>query len=90
VVLYKGRDSVIAAPDGCAAIHVAGTSWLATGGSGDTLAGIIAAMRAGGMNAFEAACAGAWLHGRAAELAGPALIADDLAAHLPEAVAECL
>jgi ADP-dependent NAD(P)H-hydrate dehydratase / NAD(P)H-hydrate epimerase len=90
VILYKGRDSVIASPDGRAAIHVAGSSWLATGGSGDTLAGIIAAMRAGGLDAFEAACAGAWLHGRAAELAGPALIADDLAARLPQAVAECL
>lgn len=90
VVVHKGRDTVIAHPDGRAAIHAADSSWLATGGSGDTLAGIIATMRAGGLDAFEAACAGAWLHGRAAELAGAALIADDLAAHLPLAVAECL
>ena len=54
------------------------------------LAGVIAAMRASGMAAFEAACAGVWLHGRAGELAGPALIADDLPDHLTAAVAECL
>ena len=53
------------------------------------LAGTIAAMRAGGLDAFEAACAGVWLHGRAAELAGPGLIADDLVAQLRAAVAEC-
>jgi NAD(P)H-hydrate repair Nnr-like enzyme with NAD(P)H-hydrate dehydratase domain len=81
---------VIAHPDGRAAIHPAVSNWLATGGSGDILAGVIAAMRAAGMEAFEAACAGVWLHGRAAELAGPAFIADDLIAQLPHAVAECI
>lgn len=90
VVVYKGPDSVIAQPDGRAAIHPAVSNWLATGGSGDILAGVIAAMRASGMEAFEAACAGVWLHGRAAELAGPGLIADDLIAHLPQAAAECV
>jgi hydroxyethylthiazole kinase-like uncharacterized protein yjeF len=90
VVVYKGPDTVIAHPDGRAAIHPAVSSWLATGGSGDILAGVIAAMRAAGMEAFEAACAGVWLHGRAAELAGPAFIADDLIAQLPQAVAECV
>jgi hydroxyethylthiazole kinase-like uncharacterized protein yjeF len=90
VVVYKGPDTVIAHPDGRAAIHPAVSNWLATGGSGDILAGVIAAMRASGMEAFEAACAGVWLHGRAAELAGPAFIADDLIAQLPHAVAECV
>jgi hydroxyethylthiazole kinase-like uncharacterized protein yjeF len=90
VVVYKGPDTVIAHPDGRAAIHPAVSNWLATGGSGDILAGVIAAMRASGMEAFEAACAGVWLHGRAAELAGPAFIADDLIVQLPHAVAECI
>jgi hydroxyethylthiazole kinase-like uncharacterized protein yjeF len=90
VVVYKGPDTVIAHPDGRAAIHPAVSNWLATGGSGDILAGVIAAMRASGMEAFEAACAGVWLHGRAAELAGPAFIADDLIVQLPHAVAECV
>jgi NAD(P)H-hydrate repair Nnr-like enzyme with NAD(P)H-hydrate dehydratase domain len=51
------------------------------------LAGVIAAMRARGLPAFEAACAGVWLHGRAAEIAGQQLIADDLAAAIPAAIA---
>ena len=89
VVVYKGGDTVIAAPDGQAAIASA-PSWLATAGTGDVLAGIIATMRARGLHAFEAACAGVWLHSRAAELVGPALIADDLAAQLAQALAECL
>ena len=89
VVVYKGADTVIAAPDGHAAIASA-PSWLATAGTGDVLAGIIAAMRSRRLGAFDAACAGVWLHTRAAELAGPALIADDLAAQLPRALAECL
>jgi NAD(P)H-hydrate repair Nnr-like enzyme with NAD(P)H-hydrate dehydratase domain len=63
---------------------------LASAGTGDVLAGTIAAMRASGRDAFEAACAGVWLHGRAAELAGPGLIADDLIGHLQAAAAECL
>ncbi len=89
VIVYKGPDTVIAAPDGRASIGAA-PHWLASAGTGDVLAGAIAAMRAGGRAAFEAACAGAWLHKRAAELAGPGLIADDLVAHLQAARAECL
>jgi NAD(P)H-hydrate repair Nnr-like enzyme with NAD(P)H-hydrate dehydratase domain len=58
-------------------------AWLASAGTGDVLAGIIAAMRARGLEAFEAACAGVWLHGRAAEIAGPGMVADDLAAAIP-------
>ena len=51
------------------------------------LAGLIAALRARGLAAFEAACAGVWLHGRAAEIAGPQMIADDLADAIPKALA---
>ena len=90
VVLLKGPDTVVAAPDGRAAISPAAPSWLASAGTGDALTGIVAAMRAGGMAPFEAACAAIWLHKRAAELAGPFLIADDLVAHLPAALTECL
>ncbi|HZG09221.1 MAG TPA: NAD(P)H-hydrate dehydratase [Allosphingosinicella sp.] len=89
VIVHKGADTVVAAPDGQAAIAPAASHWLATAGTGDVLAGIIGAMRARGMEAFDAACAGVWLYGRAAAFAGPGLIADDLPAHLPRAVAEC-
>lgn len=88
IIVYKGPDTVIAAPDGRAAIASA-SSWLATAGTGDVLTGCISAMRAKGLDAFEAACAGIWLHGRAAVLAGPGLIADDLIACLTRALAEC-
>lgn len=90
VIVYKGPDTVVAAPDGRAAILAAGSHWLASAGTGDVLAGTIVARRAADLDAFEAACAGVWLHGRAAELAGPALIADDLVAHLPAALIDCL
>ena len=86
VILYKGADTVVAAPDGRAAIAPAAPAWLASAGTGDVLTGIVAAMRARGMEPFEAASAAAWLHGRAAELAGPNLIADDLIAALPAAL----
>lgn len=89
-IVYKGPDTVVAAPDGRAAIAATGSHWLASAGTGDVLAGIVAAQCATGSAPFEAACAGVWLHGRAAQLAGPGLIADDLIAHLPAALAECL
>jgi hydroxyethylthiazole kinase-like uncharacterized protein yjeF len=90
IVVFKGPDTVIASPDGRAAIAHPAPTWLASAGTGDVLAGVIAAQRAAGLDAFEAACAGVWLHGRAAEFAGPALIADDLLCHLPASLAECL
>ncbi|HEX8571909.1 MAG TPA: NAD(P)H-hydrate dehydratase [Allosphingosinicella sp.] len=90
VIVSKGPDTVVAAPDGRAAIAFPAPHWLATAGTGDVLAGVIAALRASGLEAFEAACAGVWLHGRAAELAGPGLTADDLLDHLRAASIECL
>jgi len=87
VVVYKGPDTLVASPDGRLRFSPLAHPWLASAGTGDVLAGVIAAMRARGLPAFEAACAGVWLHGRAAEIAGQQLIADDLAAAIPAAIA---
>lgn len=87
VVVYKGPDTLVAAPDGRLGFAPAAHPWLASAGTGDVLAGMVAAMRARGLPAFEAACAGVWLHGRAADLAGPQLIADDLVEAIPRAIA---
>jgi hydroxyethylthiazole kinase-like uncharacterized protein yjeF len=83
VVVLKGPDSVIAAPDGRAAINATGSAALATAGSGDVLGGIVTGLLAQGMPAFEAACAAVWLHGKAGEALGFGLIADDLPEALP-------
>lgn len=83
VVLLKGPDTIVAAPDGRAVVNVTGTPFLATAGSGDVLAGVIAGLLAQGMSGFDAGSAGAWIHGAAAQRLGAGLIAEDLPSALP-------
>ena len=84
VLLYKGPDTVVAAPDGRASIQSRASPWLATAGSGDVLTGIVAGLLAQGMDGFLAASCAVWMHARAAEIFGPGLIADDIIATLPQ------
>jgi hydroxyethylthiazole kinase-like uncharacterized protein yjeF len=90
VVVAKGADTVVAAPDGRLALAHRASSWLSTAGTGDVLAGTIASRLANGADAFEAACQGVWLHGEAARLCGPAFAAGQLAETVREAYAACL
>ena len=82
-VVFKGPDTVIADPAGRAAISVNAPPWLATGGTGDVLAGLILGLLAQGMSAWGAACAGVWLQGEAARKLGRGLIAEDIPEVLP-------
>lgn len=88
VVVFKGADTVIAAPDGRARLSPGASPWLSTAGTGDVLAGAVAAMLAARLDPLEAAAAGVWLHTEAARRCGAAFIADDLAAALTPARAD--
>ena len=88
VIVLKGADTVIAGPDGTLVINTTSSPDLATGGTGDVLAGLIGGLLARGLPAFDAACAGVWLQGRAAQMFGTGLIATDLLDKIPLALRE--
>lgn len=90
VIVAKGPDSVVAAPDGRVAFAPRGPSWLSTAGTGDVLAGTIASRMACGVEPFAAACQGLWLHSEAARIAGPAFSAVQLADAVRSAFSNCL
>lgn len=90
VIVLKGPETVIASPDGRAVCNTTASPYLAKAGTGDVLAGMIAGLAAQSMPIFEAACAGVWLHGRAAQQIGPGLIPQDLTAQLPSLLHELL
>ena len=83
VVVLKGRETVIASPDGRLVVNGNGTPWLATAGSGDVLAGLIGGLIAQRMDSFDAACAAVWIHAEAGAAFGPGLIAEDLPDGIP-------
>ncbi|MDR2856318.1 MAG: NAD(P)H-hydrate epimerase [Novosphingobium sp.] len=90
IVVAKGPDTLVAAPDGRLACATRAPSWLSVAGTGDVLAGAIASRLATGSEPFAAACEGVWLQGQAARLAGPVFTAGSLADHIPAAFRACL
>lgn len=90
VVLLKGAETVIAAPDGRLILNTNALPWLATAGSGDVLAGIILGLVAQKMPIFEATAAAAWIHGRSGSLYGPGLIAEDIVSEIPFVLREIM
>lgn len=90
VIVHKGPDTVIAAPDGRVVVASPASSWLSTAGTGDILAGLCSARLAVTGDAFRAACEAVWLHGETARRAGAAFAADDLVQYIPAALASAL
>ena len=88
IIVLKGPDTVIAAPDGRLAINTNAPPWLATAGTGDVLAGLITGLAAQDMELFAAACAAVWIHGEAARLFGEGLVASDIVGKIHEVLLE--
>lgn len=86
VIVLKGSETVVAAPDGRVRINRNGSPWLATAGTGDVLSGMVGGLIAQRMDSFDAACAAVWLHADAADRFGPGLIAEDLSETLPQSL----